>query len=60
MGWDRKPPDVYILQYCINTVSFSPLQVKHKPRQGVMNVHLFLDLLAHKYCIIDKELSLRF
>jgi hypothetical protein len=37
---------VYIAQYCINTVYVSPLQVKNKPHEGVMNVHLFLGLLA--------------
>jgi hypothetical protein len=33
-----------IVQYCINTVFFSPLLVKNKPREGVMNVHLYLDV----------------
>jgi hypothetical protein len=29
-----------------NTVYFSPLQAKIKPHEGVINVRLFLDLLA--------------
>jgi hypothetical protein len=33
-------------KYCINAVYFSPLQVENKPCEGVMNVHLFLGLLA--------------
>jgi hypothetical protein len=28
----------YILQYCINTAYFSPLQVKNNPCEGIMNV----------------------
>jgi hypothetical protein len=34
------------VQDCINTVDFSPLQVKNKPSEEVMNVRLFLGLLA--------------
>jgi hypothetical protein len=35
---------LYIVQYCINTVYFYPLQVENKPLDRDMNVHLFLSL----------------
>jgi hypothetical protein len=31
---------------CINTGNFSSLQVKNKPCEGAMNVHLFIGMLA--------------
>jgi hypothetical protein len=37
---------VFFIKYCINTVSFSPLQVNNKPCERAMNVCLFLGLLA--------------
>jgi hypothetical protein len=38
---------LYNVQYCIASVTFSPLQVKNKSREGaMMNVHLLLVLLA--------------
>jgi hypothetical protein len=44
----RRPADLImcIVQYCINTIYFSPLLVKNKPREGAMNVRLFLALLV--------------
>jgi hypothetical protein len=44
-----RPPHLNLLkivQYCIYTVYFSPLQVISKPHEGLMNVRLFLGLLA--------------
>jgi hypothetical protein len=35
---------MYVVWYCINTVYFSPLQIKNN-HEGVMNVSLFLGLL---------------
>jgi hypothetical protein len=31
---------LYIVQHCVNRIYFSPLQVKNKPSEGSMNVHL--------------------
>ncbi len=31
--------------FCVHIFSFSPLQVKNKPRHDVANVHLFLNLV---------------
>ncbi len=43
--WRRTHLLLYIVQYCIDIVYFSPLQVKNKPRYGDMNVHFFLGQL---------------
>ncbi len=37
---------LFIVQFCMNTVYFSFLQVKNKPREGVMNLRFSLDLLG--------------
>jgi hypothetical protein len=48
---------LYIIQYCINTAYFSPLQVNNKAREGVMNMYFFLILLARLRTLIFGKLN---